>query len=508
MISTGALVFLFSTAIVSGSVIRSFPHASYGISNIRADIPEHGPFMPFGANYAPPAIVQYIINGNRADCDDNNGIIIPEVPLYDVAHQPAAIVLQDKPYLSPAFVPVSVPEPPRFVEEIKPVVIPEAPVLPPFTQPELPALTVVEPAPEPCVHDVVLTPEVAPVYVPEAPVLPPFVQPELPVFIPVEQPAPAPAPAPVIIPEAPVLPPFVQPELPTVFYEEPAPAAVIIPEAPQLPAEPCYDTVVIPEAPVLPPFVQPELPVIVPVEQPAPVFVPAPAPSPVIIPEAPVLPPFVQPELPTVFFEEIAPAPVLIPEAPVLAAEPCLDSVIIPEAPVLLPFVQPELPVVVEQPAPAFVPAPAPAPVIIPEAPVLPPFVQPELPTVFYEEPAPTAVIVPEAPVLAAEPCLDAVVIPAAPQLVVEERLSEPVKPVFTAPAYDIGYFHGASPIVIGAPLQIVVKNSPIPEGAAFAKDCLDEIVEKRVIPHVLPTVYNYVPSGPPAFISTYPVHK
>ncbi|KAG7299431.1 hypothetical protein JYU34_016385 [Plutella xylostella] len=194
IVSLGAVVFLFSAAIASASVIRSFPHHHAArVSNIRADIPVQGGFVPYGIpNYLQPSLVQYIVNGDSKDCDHHGGIIIPQAPIYAAPpqHQPAAIVLQDKPYPPPAFLSVAVPEPPRFVEEIKPVVIPEAPVLPPLSQPELPALTVVEPAPEPCVHDVVLTPEVAPVYVPEAPVLPPFVQPELPAFIPVEQPAP------------------------------------------------------------------------------------------------------------------------------------------------------------------------------------------------------------------------------------------------------------------------------------------------------------------------------
>ncbi|KAL0840419.1 hypothetical protein ABMA28_015675 [Loxostege sticticalis] len=236
---------------------------------------------------------------------------IPEAPvLPSYVPELTEIVMEDKP--------VVIPQPPKeikIVEEIM-LTIPEAPVLPTYIPVDIPKPFLIE---EPA--SVIVENEIVePVVIPVAPVLPPFEMPELPVVI--EEPSMVLYPSnkvhisppvvpevvvsppnqvvfeekPIVIPEAPVLPPLSLPELPVVEVEE-----KVVPCDHVAVVEP----VVIPEAPVLAPYVPSEMPTPVHVEEPVAVE----AQKPVVIPSAPVLPPLELPESPVIVEETVAPCP-------------------------------------------------------------------------------------------------------------------------------------------------------------------------------------------------------
>ncbi|XP_073951400.1 uncharacterized protein [Choristoneura fumiferana] len=181
-----------------------------------------------------------------------------------------------------------------------------------------------------------LVPEKKPIVIPEAPSLPPITIPQFPIPVMVEKPVPPPVPIvepcePEFIPERPV----VSIPVPTVVQVEPCLDDVV-------PMEP----VVIPQPPELPPFVMPELPVLVPA--PPMDVAPCPEDEPIHIvpapehiqplapmPAPPQLPPVRLPELPVHI--EIPPRPIVSP--PVIVEDPCItEDIAVPHpAPVLVP---------------------------------------------------------------------------------------------------------------------------------------------------------------------------
>ncbi|CAG9127054.1 unnamed protein product [Plutella xylostella] len=383
-------------------------------------------------------------------------------------------------------------EPTTLPEELKaPVIIPEAPMLPSFTMPELPSF-----------------PELSqPLVVPDVPeTIPAEPTPQAP-----EMPKPAP-----IIPEAPMLPAFTMPELSTFpersLFSEP----IYVPEVLAKPLPEKKTDVIIPEAPMLPPFTMPELPtfpepiatnLVIPE---APEYIPTkPAPLPempqpaVIIPEAPMLPPFTMPELPT-FSEPIVEnyvipeAPESIPDKPAPLPEQPKPAAIIPEAPMLPPFTMPELPTFPAVPiVPEYVPetearfvdiAPAPCAqniptipekakmvenIIIPEAPILPPFQMPAMPEVYVSEYSPAPIAPSADEEVQPQPKIEekpAMVIPEAPML---PPFQMPEMPVMAAappaPEYEEPKIAARTDFVIPEapvlpPLSLPEKPEAIPE--------------------------------------------
>lgn len=377
------LILLFGTTIASCHFLKNIL-SGHGLNHVPltystpGELPQFMPhLLPGGRNilYKPQFIIPPVIDRlmrARIDCvKDDLQYYIPVVP--DMAVQ--------KP-IKPKEYTVVVPAEPEVIIEQKPIQIPQPPVLPPFTMPEIP-IFVEEPQTQEKKENC------KPMEIPAPPVLPKM--PELPIpenidifpehfpIVPVisgTEPSPAPELTVVEIPEPPVLPPLSLPELPVPILTE------VIPE--NKPA-------IIPEGPTLPPFVNPPLPEIIveenhPSELPKPEVpptnciyeIPESAPHdieipelrPVEIPEPPVLPPFTMPELPT--FPEPEPAieikPIEIPAPPVLPPaefvkvpvyEPIVqdvdckptDVIQIPPSPVLPPLEIPApLPNIVETP--------------------------------------------------------------------------------------------------------------------------------------------------------------
>ncbi|KAL0892222.1 hypothetical protein ABMA27_015410 [Loxostege sticticalis] len=232
-----------------------------------------------------PVLPPYVPELTEIIMEDKQ-VVIPQPPQEIKIVEEIMLTIPEAPVLS-SYIPVDIPnpflieEPASYIEEneiVKPVVIPAAPVLPPFEMPELPVV-IEEPS-------MVLYPSnevhISPPVVPEVVVSPPNQE----VF---EE-------KPMVIPEAPVLPPLSLPELPVVEIEE-----NVVPCDHVTVVEP----VVIPEAPVLAPYVPSEMPTPVHVEEPVAVEVQ----QPVVIPSAPVLPPLELPESPVIVEETVAPCP-------------------------------------------------------------------------------------------------------------------------------------------------------------------------------------------------------
>ncbi|XP_026328693.1 protein PELPK1-like [Hyposmocoma kahamanoa] len=426
------------------------------------------PILPSGGNiiYKPQFIIPPLIERlmrPKADCEkDGSKHYIPVIP----------DMVVKKP-LNPKEFTVIVPTKPEVIIENKPIVVPQPPVLPPFTMPEIPTF-VEEPktsAPVTEKHIQEKKENCKPLEIPAPPVLPkmpvfpipenvdifPDNYPIVPVISGIE-PLPAPEFTAVEIPEAPMLPPLSLPELPVPNLTEVIPEnkPAIIPEAPILspiPNDHVSDSYLneIPEGPTLPPFVIPPIPEIPIVEMNPEAPKPEAAPNnciydvpesvpndndipelqPVEIPEPPVLPPFTMPELPA--FPPIGkPEDITtvtenthaennpetngntpMPEEKEPMPEPVTENkpLEIPAPPILPPLEIPEFPVFetipIEQtpPSPVLPPLeiPAPPPTIV-EVPYVTPKETPPLILEVPEHPSVTGVI--------SEPCDNNEIIP------------------------------------------------------------------------------------------------
>lgn len=461
---------------------------------------------------------------------------------------------------------VSVPEEIN-IEETKPLTfIPDAPTLPLFTLPEMP-LKVYESAPivEPCPPGAYLAEsekipkmpempkfeEIKPlVPIPEAPVLGPFTLPELPLKVSIEESKPCDAEDSFIIspkepefidegkltiPEAPKLPLFTLPEFPLKF--ETSPAWIPMPDAGYFidPREEEAKLMApIPEAPVLGPFTLPDLPLKVSAEESKrrdsddtlvilpkePEFIEE---NKLTIPEAPKLPPFTLPKVPLKV--ETAPTWIPMPHAGYFIErreEEVKPLALIPEAPVLGSFTLPDLPVKVSLEEPcdsedSFIESPKISEVIetnkliIHKAPELPPLVLPEIPTkVLYVPELPASI---ETNNIFESPKIEELApIPAAPELppIKFEAISEihlmseipknlELKPIPKAPELPPLAFDYNIPI-ISTPIETKVIEEPAKVFFVGSEDfkltspefCAHTILKERVIPKFIGREMHY----------------
>ncbi|XP_063839607.1 titin-like [Ostrinia nubilalis] len=395
------------------------------------------------------------------------------------------VVIPEAPVLTPYVPHLEIPKPViiEAPETVAVVEVPPAPVLPPLELPMIPREEVAEiivkekvpevvvPSfiPESYVREVVVTP-------PEAPVLPPYIQVEVP--------------KPVIegnfietieIPAAPVLSEFEMPKLPVLVEEH----SVV----PCLHGEEHHEieikTVEVPTAPVLPPYV-PDLPEIV-VEE-----------KPLVVPEAPVLPPYVPVSKPisVVVEKEMFEATPVLPafEMPGLTVEiektdviPCPPNeeqnevivveekhVYIPEAPVLPPLSLPELPVNVEihENVHCDDTVEVVEPVLIPSAPVLPPLEIPKVPMVIEEA---HEIVAPCPPELE----MEKVVIESKPQI---------ARPVAYMSQEILTDAYVRTPIVMSSAPEFLVPYFPVVTENVLKEDptsCVHDIVVERILPRL-----------------------
>ncbi|XP_061709518.1 titin-like [Cydia pomonella] len=368
-ITKAAILFLFGATLASA---QFFPHM--GIAFKSNGCPSGPELAPIICKFMQPALSQF-----------KPQLIAPTTYI-----APLIVEKCDRPQLQ-------MDELPAPIEEFKPVVIPEPPVLPPMTIPKFPVPVIIEESPAP---------------VPESDEYA-----DIPVM-------------PVNIPAAPVLPPMEIHE--SQVEEKPAPEEIVEINSNTIELE----SISVPQPPELPAFVMPEIPIHVVAAKPATPcldgssIVPAPIPgyieSLAPLPAAPELPVFVMPELPAAPSLEDEPIPALTtafiePLAPMPAA-PELPVFIMPELPAIQ-MVEPELPKPVapcleDEPIPAPIPAYVEPLGPVPAAPELPAFVMPEFPTIQVAEPAP----------MPAAPSLDEPILAPIPAYV------EPIAPVPAAP--------------------------------------------------------------------------
>ncbi|XP_063379480.1 uncharacterized protein LOC134666257 [Cydia fagiglandana] len=251
MITKAAILFLFGATLTSA---QFFPRMGIAFrSNGCPSGPELAPIIckfmqPTLSQFKPQLIAPttYIAPLVVEKCDSPQ-LQMDELPVPIEEFKP--LVIPEPPVLPPLTipkfpVPVIIEEPPASVPEpgeyadipVMPVNIPAAPVLPPMEIHE--SYIEVKPVPEEIVEINSNTIELEPISVPQPPELPAFVMPEIPIHVVAVEPAaqylyePIPAPIPAYIeplaplPAAPELPVLVMPEVPAApsLEDEPIPA--------------------------------------------------------------------------------------------------------------------------------------------------------------------------------------------------------------------------------------------------------------------------------------------
>lgn len=315
-----------------------------GLSQFMTHLPPSGGNIIYKPQFIIPSVIERLMK-TKIDCL-SHGLehYLPVMP---------EMVVQ-KP-LKPKEFAVIVPRKPEVVIENKPIHIPEPPVLPPFTMPEIPIVVEVpKPSAPQHVEPIVIKENCKPLEIPSPPMLP--VMPELPIpenVISGFEPLPAPEYIPVEIPEPPMLPPLSLPEPQVPIFTEVIPEykPAIISETPILPLMPNVHVSHIPEGPTLPPFVIPPLPEIV-IEEKHPEINEIPFEryeGPQTIPQPPELPPIPEgPILPHPSNLEISAPDRCIYDVPEIVPIgndiPKFQPVEVREPPVLPPFTMPELP--------------------------------------------------------------------------------------------------------------------------------------------------------------------
>ncbi|XP_063361068.1 uncharacterized protein LOC134650141 [Cydia amplana] len=321
MISKTVLLFVFGATVASAQfmprLLRPTPYDMSLMPYLRSSGCPSGPALA-------PVICQFML--------PNLGLLKPQLIKPSTYIPPLVVEKCDKPELE-------IKLPAR-----EPIVIPEAPILPPITIPKFPVPVILEPVPpmpivEPCEPAAISSA----VSVPVAPVWPPLAMPALPEIVEYHGADISETVGDAIDDQA-----MLVPEAPAVVLPEAIPGSIIKP-------------LTIPPAPVLPPAPLPEIPVRV--EIPAPI-------APLMVIEEPCITDVVPERVPMPIVPMPLPKPLPMPIVPMPLPEPVPMPIFpIPEPTIVADPCEPapvvKLPVRPAIPMPAF-PAPATGPILFP----------------------------------------------------------------------------------------------------------------------------------------------